>query len=300
VNPEVRRYDRAVSEAASTSSQSRRAFNRTLLRVGIALAFLHFGFRKLFGRLAAAAEEKLPTAPEKLGARSGMTIDLDRCTGCGACVVGCRTENNVPFFGPTEEAKGTGIYWMALLPVGGSGELPEHGHADMLPRPCMHCENPACVKVCPTNATYQTEDGVVAQIFDRCIGCRYCQVACPYGVRSFNFAEPQWPESYRSYINPDVATRPKGVVEKCTFCGHRLRDAHERAQLDGRMPRDAELRRLPACAQVCPADAIAFGDLNDPASEVSILASSPRAFRLLEYIGTKPKVIYLGKDRRRT
>lgn len=290
-------YDRAVERAAALSSETRRAFNRKLALVGALLASVHLGLLGLLRRLALASSTPPSTAPVKKGARWGMTIDLDRCTGCGSCLVACRTENNVPFFGPEEEARGTEIYWMELLPVEG-GETEEKAHFDMLPLPCMHCADAPCVKVCPTNATYQTEDGIVAQIYDRCIGCRYCQVACPYGRRYFTWSKAEWPETYKSFLNPDVSTRPAGVVEKCTFCHHRVQRVHEEARLEDRAPTDDELRRLPACAQVCPADAITFGDLNDPESEVAALSSSARAFRLLEHLGTDPKVVYLGKDRR--
>lgn len=296
MSPAVRAYDRAVERVAALGSETRRAFNRKLAILGALLAGLHLGAIHVLRRLALASAPP-STEPEKKGARWGMTIDLDRCTGCGSCVVACRTENNVPSFGPEEKARGTEIYWMELLTIEG-GETEGKAHFDMLPLPCMHCADAPCVKVCPTNATYQTEDGIVAQIYDRCIGCRYCQVACPYGRRYFNWSAPEWPDSYKSFLNPDVSTRPAGIVEKCTFCHHRVRRVHEEARLEDRVPTDEEVRRLPACAQVCPADAIAFGDLNDPESEVSTLASSPRAFRLLEHLGTDPKVVYLGKDRR--
>jgi molybdopterin-containing oxidoreductase family iron-sulfur binding subunit len=296
--PPVGSHDDAVAAHARITSASRRAFSRNLALVAAGFATIRLGLTRLsFGRRMLLAAEPPSTEPLKPNARWGMTIDLDRCTGCGACVVACRTENNVPYFGPAEEARGTEIYWMDLLTVD-PGAAEGRGHADMLPLPCMHCDDPPCVKVCPTNATYRTEDGLVAQIYDRCIGCRYCQVACPYGRRYFNWTSPEWPDSYRSFLNPDVATRPSGIVEKCTFCSHRLQRVHEQARLEERTPRDDELRRLPACSQACPADAIAFGDLADPSTEVSQLAGSPRAFRLLEHLGTKPKVVYLSKDKR--
>ena len=134
---------------------------------------------------------------------------------------------------------------MALLEQPAQAERP----GDRLPLPCMHCDNPPCVKVCPVNATYQTDEGIVAQIWDRCIGCRYCEVACPYGRRYFNFVEPEWPESYTNYLNPDVATRPLGVVEKCTFCTHRVRRGQGGGASRGsRTLEDSDVQRLPACA----------------------------------------------------
>lgn len=226
----------------------------------------------------------------------GMAIDLDLCTSCGACAVACHSENNVPPVGPDPARRGTHIHWMELAP---RQRPASGGHVtQILPMPCMHCHDAACVKVCPVGATYQTEDGITAQIWDRCIGCRYCQTACPYGRRYFNWTHPEWPEGYRNYINPDVATRPKGVIEKCTFCVHRLRRVQERARVEERELGDEELQRLPACAQACPTTAITFGDLNDSEGQVSKLRRDPRAFRLLEEIGTEPKVFYLGRERR--
>lgn len=221
----------------------------------------------------------------------GMVIDLDKCTGCQGCVVACRVENNVPVAGAEQIEKGRGIFWMDLLQER-EGEYPDL-KAECMPVPCNHCENAPCVKVCPVGATYQSEEGITAQIWDRCIGCRYCTTACPYSRRYFNWQAPGWTPDARQALNPDVATRPKGVVEKCTFCHHRIRGAREKARAEGRPLSDADVRRLPACAQACPADAIVFGDLNDPGSEVLRLSKSPRAFRLLEELGTHPKVTYL-------
>ena len=275
-----------------STALTRRSFAQRLAVLGSALvAAFSLPARLVRARSAPKAESE-PEGAQRL--RFGMAIDLDRCTGCGACVVACRTENNVPQLGPEDEMRGADIYWMDLLPR----EPQEDRPGDFLPLPCMHCDDPPCVKVCPVNATYQTSEGIVAQIYDRCIGCRYCQVACPYGRRYFNWLDPPRPESYLSSLNPDVAIRPKGVVEKCTFCNHRVHHAKEEARVAGRPLEDAELRRLPACAQACPAEAIVFGNLADEASEVSRLSASPRAFRLLEHVGTRPKVTYLSKDRR--
>jgi len=232
----------------------------------------------------------------------GMAIDLDRCTACSACVIACRQENNIP--SPTSveghyDTHGAQIEWISALwrdPTdegGGQGSTPE-----MLPFPCQHCVNAPCVKVCPVGATYKDEEGITVQIWDRCIGCRYCMVACPYARRSYNWTEPEWDGTLIQLLNPDVATRPRGVVEKCTFCGHRLADVKEKAKLEGRAPIDEELVRMTACSAACPSEAITFGDLNDPDSSVARQSRSPRVFRLLEDLGTQPSVFYLKRDRR--
>ncbi|MHC4222867.1 MAG: 4Fe-4S dicluster domain-containing protein [Planctomycetota bacterium] len=219
----------------------------------------------------------------------GMVIDLDRCTGCQACVVACRQENNVPFGEPEDARQGRSIFWMQLISVV-EGEYPDV-RATFLPRPCMHCAHPACIKVCPVRATYQTEEGLTAQIYARCIGCRYCTVACPYTVRSFNWRSPAVPEPLDRVHNPDVSTRPKGVVEKCSFCVQRIRVAKERARAEDRELRDGDV--VTACQEACPANAIYFGDLHDSKSVVNRLSRSKRVFRLLEDLGTEPKVYYL-------
>jgi molybdopterin-containing oxidoreductase family iron-sulfur binding subunit len=157
-----------------------------------------------------------------------------------------------------------------------------------LPRPCLQCDDPPCTKVCPVYATYRNPEGIVAQIYARCIGCRFCMAACPYNAKYFNWHRYQREAPGQ---NPDVSVRPKGVVEKCTFCHHRLQKARERAVAERRDLAPGEY--VPACAEACPSRAIAFGDLSDPGSEVARLARSPRAFRLQEELGTKPKVIYL-------
>lgn len=227
--------------------------------------------------------------------RWGMAIDLDACTACGGCVTSCMVENNVPMTGQDPEAAGTTISWMTLVPDG-AAEPSALDVLERLPVPCMHCDDAPCTKVCPVNATYVNPEGIVAQIWDRCIGCRYCQVACPYSRRSFNWKHPEVPETYRSMLNPDVATRPDGVVEKCTFCHHRLRKKKHEARREDRPIRDEDFRRLPACAEDCPTGAITFGDLDEPGSEVARLAASPRARRLLEELGTEPKVFYLSRN----
>lgn len=245
-----------------------------------------------------AAEEPSSAAASEPKPKWGMAIDLDQCTGCGGCVVACRSENNVPMTGGDPEDAGTNLDWMSLLPRYERDGKEQGLPLELLPTPCFHCENPPCVKVCPVGATYQNEEGLVAQVWDRCIGCRYCTVACPYSRRSFNWKHAEWPESYRSFLNPDVALRPEGVVEKCTFCHHRVRRLREEAKVAGREVQPVEYEQLPACADSCPASAIVFGDLNDPDSRVSIMSRSPRASRMQEQLGTRPKVSYLAKDRR--
>lgn len=231
-------------------------------------------------------------SPRRQTHRFGLAIDLDRCLRCQACVVACAAENNVAPLGSEKSDLVRPIHWMDLL-------LPDPGAAEWelgqspVPIPCMHCDRPACVKVCPVGATYLSDDGSVAQIWDRCIGCRSCMTACPYGRRYYNWTTPSWPGGNASQANPDVAMRPAGVVEKCTLCPQRTRALLERARLDDEPVKDEDLRRLPACAASCPARAITFGDLADPRSAISELAKSPRVQRLLAHLGTQPKVFYL-------
>ena len=223
-----------------------------------------------------------------------MVIDLDKCTACQACVVACQEENNVPFVEEKEFRKSRSISWMKIIRET-TGTYP-NVKIRYIPRPCMHCDNPPCTRVCPVHATYLNPEGIVAQVYARCIGCRFCVAGCPYTVKYFNWYDyhSRMPEITRRGDNPDVSTRPKGVVEKCTFCHHRLAKVKDRAAVEGRGIREGEY--ITACAESCPAKAIYFGDLSDPDSQVSRLARAPRAFRLLAELGTKPKVIYLAEQ----
>ncbi len=221
-----------------------------------------------------------------------MAIDLDRCISCQACVVACQVENNVSPAGPELWEAGRAISWLRLVPF----QTGEHGtrpDLQLMPLPCMHCERPPCCKVCPVQATQIDREGLVAQVYPRCIGCRYCTTACPYTVRHFNWSRPDWPRPMEQALSPDVSVRPKGVVEKCTFCHHRLQRARDRARMEGRSLKEGDY--VPACVETCPSEAMVFGDLDDPTSAVTRLSQSPRAFRLLEDLGTRPKVIYLSK-----
>jgi molybdopterin-containing oxidoreductase family iron-sulfur binding subunit len=221
-----------------------------------------------------------------------MVIDLDRCTACQACAVACQVENNVAPAGEAQWNRGRAISWLRLVPSD-VGEHATHAELRLIPLPCMHCQKPPCIKVCPVKATQIDHEGLVAQVYPRCIGCRYCTTACPYTVRHFNWTRPEWPKPMEQALSPDVSIRPKGVVEKCTFCHHRLQRARDLARSEGRELREGDY--VPACVETCPAEAMVFGDLEDPGSAVSRLTRSPRAFRLLEELGTEPKVTYLSK-----
>lgn len=229
-------------------------------------------------------------------ARYGMVIDLDRCTGCRACMVACKVENNTP----------EGVFWMNLVRYE-EGSYPKTKNWFM-PRPCNHCENAPCMAVCPTKpkTRYRRADGLMATDADSCIGCRYCEQACPYGVNFFHENDPKknfyldWDDKDLQKVSKGVSPpyknpvfdmkmgkeqrktagsnhRPK-VVDKCTFCIHRV-----------------EKGLQPACAETCPTSAITFGDLDELTSDVSKIIQTKKPYRLLESAGTKPKVYYVGE-----
>lgn len=225
--------------------------------------------------------------------RWAMAIDLDRCTGCQACVVACKQENNVPYSEPKEADKGRRITWISIQ-CHVEGNYPDI-KIRYMPILCQHCDRPPCIEVCPTGATYKSHEGIVAQIYPRCIGCRYCANGCPYSIKYFNWSAPEWPEEMKRMQNPDVSVRPVGVIEKCTFCHHRLIKAAENAKAEGRVVTENDFQ--PACVQTCPPKAMTFGDLDDPHSEVSRLSKDKRAFRFMEELGTEPKVIYLKEEK---
>ncbi|HVP48446.1 MAG TPA: 4Fe-4S dicluster domain-containing protein [Bryobacteraceae bacterium] len=223
--------------------------------------------------------------------RWGMAIDLDRCTGCEACVAACHAENNLPLSDPAEAEKGRAFHWIRVDRYY-EGEFPDI-RMKYMPVLCQQCEDAPCEPVCPTYATYHNTEGLNVQVYNRCIGTRYCGNNCPYSVRFFNWFEPEWPQPLELQHNPDVSIRPSGVMEKCTFCIQRIQRVKRDAKADGRPVVDGEVQ--PACVQSCPAEAMTFGDLNDPESKISRLAASGRATRLLEDLGTKPKVFYLQR-----
>jgi menaquinone reductase, iron-sulfur cluster-binding subunit len=232
---------------------------------------------------------------KKFKIKWGMVIDLDRCTGCGACMVACQAENNIA---PQVDAsnKRYTMTWLKVFELSNGKPFPDHDTA-YLPRPCLQCGHPNCVPVCPVIATDKNEEGgIVSQVNARCIGCRYCMAACPYHARYFNWQDPVWPEGMEKTLTPDVSTRPRGVVEKCLFCHHRYMLARDKARIEGRDPDAlAEGEYVPACLEACPTGAIVFGDLQNPEHKVHKLSKSPHAFRLLERLGTDPQVYYYSK-----
>ncbi|HEY6988794.1 MAG TPA: 4Fe-4S dicluster domain-containing protein [Bryobacteraceae bacterium] len=215
--------------------------------------------------------------------RWGMAIDLDRCTGCQACVAACHAENNLPVSNPEQAALGRVVHWIRVDRYY-EGEFPNIRvkHRPVL---CQQCDEAPCEPVCPVYATYKNPEGLNVQVYNRCVGTRYCANNCPYSVRFFNWFDPEWPEPLQLQHNPDVSIRESGVMEKCTFCIQRIKRAEE----------EGANNLQPACVQSCPAEAMVFGDLNDPESKVSQLAENSRATQFLEELGTKPKVFYLER-----
>ena len=224
--------------------------------------------------------------------RWGMVIDLDRCTGCAACVVACHAENNIPTAGEEQAALGRANHWVRVERYY-EGEFPDV-KVKFMPVLCQQCDAAPCEPVCPTYASYHTAEGLNGQVYNRCIGTRYCANACPYNSRFFNFFNPQWAKPLHLQLNPDVSVRSVGIMEKCTFCVQRIKSNEITAGAEKRELKDGEIQ--PACVQSCPTRAMVFGDLNDPNSQVSRMARSNRATKLLVEKGTQPKVTYLQKD----
>lgn len=233
------------------------------------------------------AKDEKPSADSS--PRWGMVINLDRCTGCQSCVVACDAENNIPVSGEEEAVKRRTLHWIWIERYW-EGEYP-NVKARFMPVLCQQCTEAPCEPVCPVFATYHTPEGLNAQIYNRCIGTRFCGNACPYKARMYNWFRPEFPEPLAQQLNPDVTVRSRGIIEKCTFCVQRIRRAESIARAEHREVFDGEIQ--PACAQSCPSSALVFGDLNNADSQASQLAHSHRAFRLLAELGTDPAVIYL-------
>jgi molybdopterin-containing oxidoreductase family iron-sulfur binding subunit len=225
------------------------------------------------------------------GYRWGMTVDVDACIGCQACAVACQAENNIPVVGKAQAAYGRQVHWMRVERW--AEGKPEHPTNVFLPMFCQHCEVAPCEPVCPVFAAYRTEEGLNGQVYNRCVGTRYCGNNCPYHVRRFNWFNFEFPSPLEVQLNPDVTVRQLGVMEKCTMCIQRIMAGKDRARDENRPVRDGDI--MTACQQTCPTRAITFGNLKDEKSAMTQQAHAPRAYHVLDELGTRPSVTYLKK-----
>jgi molybdopterin-containing oxidoreductase family iron-sulfur binding subunit len=221
----------------------------------------------------------------------GMVIDQDLCTGCQACVAACAMENNISFVGEEDVNYGRSMHWIRIERFW-NGQYPSVSMTPYQPVTCQQCHKAPCEPVCPVFASLHSEaEDLNLQVYNRCIGTRYCANNCPYQVRAFNWRDWVRPDPLSNQLNPDVTVRRRGVMEKCTFCIQRIRKVEDTADSENRDIRDGEV--VPACAQACPASAIVFGRIDDPTTAVSKLTNSSRGSKLLEDLGTLPRITYL-------
>jgi molybdopterin-containing oxidoreductase family iron-sulfur binding subunit len=242
------------------------------------------------GHAVGEREETFYAEQPYAGRKWGMAIDLSACVGCNACVIACQAENNIPVIGEEEVKRARSMHWIRIDHYQ-VDEGTTHGSA-FQPVPCMQCENAPCEVVCPVAATVHSDEGLNDMVYNRCVGTRYCSNNCPYKVRRFNFLQYAAGEVLSPVYNPEVSVRSRGVMEKCTYCVQRIVKARIAAAKEDRPVRDGEVQT--ACQSACPANAIAFGDLNDPASEIVRWKSQSRNYALLEEVGTRPRTTYLS------
>ncbi|HOP79579.1 MAG TPA: 4Fe-4S dicluster domain-containing protein, partial [Armatimonadota bacterium] len=229
---------------------------------------------------------------EHKGSRWVMVVDLDRCIGCNACVAACYAENNVAVVGEEGVRRNRVMAWLRIDRYFDWSQ--SRTPIIFQPMLCQHCDVAPCESVCPVYAAAHSEEGINMQVYNRCVGTRYCSNNCPYKVRRFNWFQFTWPEPLNWQLNPDVTVRDRGVMEKCTFCIQRIREAQIIAKREHRALRDDEI--IPACVQTCPTGAFTFGDLNNPDSRVSrLFKQDPRAYQALYELNTKPGVVYLRR-----
>jgi len=281
--------------ALATTQQHQSMEGRNLVRVGTLQQYLEDPAFAQHLEHGAGPEQSLYPEVHYQGYSWGMAIDLNACIGCNACTIACQAENNIPIVGKDQVARGRELHWIRVdRYFEGELDAPSVVHQ---PVPCMHCDHAPCELVCPVAATVHSDEGLNEMIYNRCIGTRYCSNNCPYKVRRFNFfqySDLKTP-SLRMLYNPDVTVRTRGVMEKCSYCVQRISEARISAEREGRSIRDGEV--VTACQQVCPAEAIVFGDLGDPSSRVARLKAEPRDYALLAELNTRPRTTYQARLR---